>query len=733
MFVLPLGPSSVLRVLTCLVVFLLFSAMSVRADTWVDATGKHKVEAEFVRIASGNVILRGKLGKEIKVPFNKLSAESQTRAEQLAGSSSSRESAVLIPLTDAGDLEKLAKSQRSAERAYRMYEQFLSQTGLDYDERQKAEKKLSNWQERAEKKMFRWGHRWETVGQIQQRVEQEEQLLRQAHRLIEVKNDEMARERFEEASEENPEGVRADFYLGILHSLVGRYPKGALERFSLCVKRLERSNDQARGAQRSNLIAALNNRAICYVRRGKHPEALKDWAKAIDLAPQTPELIQNLGYYAQLSGMVRGWGVSKASSKRIADQYARLTVANESAAYSENTGFLFIPYVDAPTMPDFEDVSFVPERDATVEELLHRVNNTVELDLRIASWATAVAVDSDHLVTSRAVAEGALGFWVRKDGQLQRTRPGKVVAISGAHDLALIRFEGLAAEVVPFETGEPARAMDIRIASFPEPGILSDGMLVQKGAVVDIASVFIPLGKKYLTRRVSQTAVASTGNGIIGGTNSTYETLSIPIQAEYIYGLVHDVSLNHGAEGAPLINEHGRIVGLDLSYRYQNSGEERYRSAISHSEVRAFLNTTGLEFPAIDARQSGVIQNLDEFVQNMADNAVYQVAVVARVPRLSWSDRLGEIRGIRKKSGWNAYEDPWCIRCDGSGDVACHGRRCVEGHVSYKQRSQVGSMPGTNQPIYESTWINERCSVCSGRGFLTCPHCNGAHFEPLLN
>ena len=715
----------------CLALLSFFCTAIATGETWVDVTGKHKVEAEFVGLQGGTVKLRRTDGTSVEVPFDRLCAESQAQAREQSGEVA-KLPPVSIQLKDAGDLERLAKQQRSAERALQMYKQFLAQQDLDSDQRAKAEKKLSAWEKRAADKLFRWGRRWETVEQIRSRVQEEEQLLKQAHRLIEVKNDKIAREKFEEASDANPEGVRADFYLGILHSLLGRYPKGALERFTLCVNRLERGDDHASGPRRSNFIAALNNRAICNVRRGKHTEALKDWAKAIEIAPQTPELVQNLGYYTQLSGTVSGWGVSRAVSSRIGDQYAQLTVANQSAAYSENNGFLFIPYVDAPTMPDFEELALVPERDLTAEELLNQVNNQPDIELRIAGWATGLAVDANHLLTSRAVAEGALGFWVRKDGRTVKTMPGKVVAVSGAHDLALIRIEGLQAEALPLETAESTRATDIHIGSFPEPGILSDGMLVQRGTIVDIASSFIPLGKKYLTRRVENTAVGQGVNGVVTQTNAVYETIAIPIEAEYVYGLIHDVQLNQGAEEAPLINNQGHVVGLDLGYERYSFSDRRYRTAVNNTEIRAFLETTGREFPALDAKQSGVIQDIDQFVENLAGNSVFQLAIVARVPRLSWSDRLGEIRGISMKSGWNAYEDPWCIRCNGMGEVACHGRRCVKGQVSYKEKELTGTLPGTNRPIYDTRWVSEDCTVCRGKGFLKCPHCGGSHVEPLL-
>lgn len=52
--------------------------------TWVDSTGKFKVQAEFVRMDGTNVVLRKADGNEVKLPMSKLSNESQTQARDKA-------------------------------------------------------------------------------------------------------------------------------------------------------------------------------------------------------------------------------------------------------------------------------------------------------------------------------------------------------------------------------------------------------------------------------------------------------------------------------------------------------------------------------------------------------------------------------------------------------------------------------------------------------------------------
>jgi len=56
-----------------------------RATEWIDSTGKNKVVAEFVRIDGNQVVLkRSDNGKEIKVPMERLNAESASRAATMS-------------------------------------------------------------------------------------------------------------------------------------------------------------------------------------------------------------------------------------------------------------------------------------------------------------------------------------------------------------------------------------------------------------------------------------------------------------------------------------------------------------------------------------------------------------------------------------------------------------------------------------------------------------------------
>ncbi len=57
-----------------------------RKRTWTDASGKHTVIAEFLRLTDGKILLRKEDGKEVNVALKSLSEEDQAIAEKLADS-----------------------------------------------------------------------------------------------------------------------------------------------------------------------------------------------------------------------------------------------------------------------------------------------------------------------------------------------------------------------------------------------------------------------------------------------------------------------------------------------------------------------------------------------------------------------------------------------------------------------------------------------------------------------
>ncbi len=77
----PWGPQVVVCVMLLAVAAV--SASAAETETWVDATGKFRIEASFVKVVDGIVTLERANGDAVEVPLDKLSKESQARVKEL--------------------------------------------------------------------------------------------------------------------------------------------------------------------------------------------------------------------------------------------------------------------------------------------------------------------------------------------------------------------------------------------------------------------------------------------------------------------------------------------------------------------------------------------------------------------------------------------------------------------------------------------------------------------------
>ena len=102
--------------LSVLIVLLGLWVTPALAETWSDTTGQFKVEASFLGIRGSDVYLKKTNGTMLKVPLNRLSAESQQLARQLAAGP-------VMPATPAGG----AGDTATAEAAVRAFTQQLEQ------------------------------------------------------------------------------------------------------------------------------------------------------------------------------------------------------------------------------------------------------------------------------------------------------------------------------------------------------------------------------------------------------------------------------------------------------------------------------------------------------------------------------------------------------------------------------------------------------------------------------
>jgi hypothetical protein len=108
-------------------------------------------------------------------------------------------------------------------------------------------------------------------------------------------------------------------------------------------------------------------------------------------------------------------------------------------------------------------------------------------------------------------------------------------------------------------------------------------------------------------------------------------------------------------------------------------------------------------------------------LNQLGGQSVFQISVLQKAPRLSWSSRISEFNKLKSRGDWSSYEDRICMACDGAGQLDC--RNCVRGMVR-KTESVVMSPSGAGgAPNTMRRTIFENCPVCRGSGNISCAQC----------
>jgi S1-C subfamily serine protease len=651
--------------------------------TWTDGTGSYRVEAELVSADHTHVTLQKADGSRIRVPKEKLSANDRAYLAKLPLLGNQSE---LDENSTFDQLQQLMKEQRSAKVVQNLLEGFIDADSVADAEKQQAREQLENWRRLAAQDAIRVGNDWITPDDYQQMKDKERRLIKEAHRLIDIKNDELAKDKFLEASTANPQEVRADFYMGLLNALVSHYPPDAQRHFAECARRLARDSDLLVGTRKANLIAALNNLAIVQVRMAKYSQAISLWRRALQLEPFTPELVQNLGRMAKLAqlGEVR---ISKTIRDAASELYAVVTVQHSLARFDDKVGWLFIPYIDTVdgSMDSDGDEELVP-----------------------VAWCTGFSIGENLLLTSRYTVSDADAVAVYGGGPRLSRLSGKVVSLSGGSNLAVVRIDGLQGKPLTLNRALPRPAQDVAILGYGQPG-LAGGAIQSRTATI--------LNPPLLYQRFA---------GVVHKKVDDNTSVSAPVYNTYAFRnkILHDAITNPGLEGSPLLDAKGNVVGVHIGNRPEFG---RFGSKHSWAEpiefVLSFLMAIGDDFDVCDEPASGSTPPSADQLANLGEDSIFQLVSQRRAPRLEWSHRIEELHRLQKQGSWTSYEDNTCMACNGKSKLECPVRLCARGKVPKKVKVEVTRNSVTGEPIYTHKTVREKCTRCNGSGFVDCPHC----------
>ncbi|HEX6985502.1 MAG TPA: trypsin-like peptidase domain-containing protein [Planctomycetaceae bacterium] len=361
------------------------------------------------------------------------------------------------PATDAevGRVLREAEALRSAGEALELLERFENRHSFAGDGRVRFEQELAAWRERAAKGLVRNGRDWVDPAEYGRAIAEADALVEQAFQLIRVGNAAASVELLEKAGRLDRNGIRADFVLGVIYAVAGPAALEKAERHFQEVLRRE-----------PNHISAMNNLAIVLVKQREYDPALRHWRRAIELAPKTPAVSQNLGrLVAAASG--RTLPMTAATLRRFSNAYAELTASGKGLPADPRTGWLLMPL-------------YLPER----EQDRHGGGGRL---VDIGSGSGFVVAGGYVLTNRHVVRDEAFGdhdaYAVIAPGDVNKEHAATLVAVSADADLAILRCPDLDAPPVPLESEPVARGSDVLILGYPEPGVTGVGLKLTQGIV----------------------------------------------------------------------------------------------------------------------------------------------------------------------------------------------------------------------------------------------------------
>ncbi len=406
---------------------------------------------------------------------------------------------------DIDALERQAKVQVTASDAFLLYQQYRKSNAITDDLRVRFDERYSEWEDRAEKKLVRLGRKWVTAEERQKVALVAREAVGQANKLIKLGDFAGAKINLERASRQDPNGILADFILGLLNSgrlasVTVSHPETAVQHFR---KVLLRSPSH---------VGAINNLAVAYMKQGDERSALRYWEQAHELAPKNSQVAHNVArvLFESARGRVK---VKSSSLRRL-----RLLVTATDLPRNERT-----------SRPSWAiSPAIVPD----IERLGENAEQAAATTRRVVSGSqgTGFVIRAGYILTNRHVVRDQL---YGTADVIQLSIPGRhdapvlaeVVGISTSSDLALLKSDGLQAPALMLSTEMPRLGVEVMALGFPRTQILGMGLKATRGSIS-------ALPEKSFRR------------------------------------LLYDAIVNAGNSGGPLLTQDGSVVAVNTFYHH---------------------------------------------------------------------------------------------------------------------------------------------------------------------
>jgi S1-C subfamily serine protease len=581
-------------------------------------------------------------------------------------------------LTSARQLEAAAKRCDTAPEAVRLYQLFVADTRVPAAERESAKAGLEPWQQRVEQKLVRLGPKWVSIDERKELREEADTLIREAFVLLgRVTFEDVAGgagktkasvdaavAKIEQAKKTFPDGIYEDFLLGFTSAAYAHDAAKAQKQFAECVK------------QDPEHVSALNNLAVAYVRLKKYSDAYKLWKLALQTSPGSPEIAQNIGR------LIRQYELSRAKiNKTAASQLEQLQadIATFGAAnFDPKAGWIYMSFYESPlkvgaAVVAHDTVAPGAWKKAALEKSEKSDGATTSSaettkPRMIVGTGAGLVVHPKYVVTNRHLVLTADGASIATADATRRL-PAEIVAVSDAHDLALLKCDALAAPAVPLAKEFPKIGGQITLFGFPLIERIGAAPQATKGQVVTLPDA-----------ATAQTSILSA-------------------------------DLHPSSTGGPVIDAAGAVVAILSAPEH---GElSSYACGVPAALVREFVASHIKDF-----KEPAPVNNPEAVAKSTVLVFVEKEAV--RPPTATAAASGGPLAGV-------LFHDPWCVACDGGPSPKCTAPKCNKGRVIRIDEKLV-SDGFKSKTIKVKTEVP--CPVCTGLGVQRCVRCLGKGIDP---
>lgn len=372
-----------------------------------------------------------------------------------------------VEQSDITELEQRAARCRSADEAVNLYTAFIAVSQMTPTQQALVASRHKVWQERVEKRMMRLGAEWVTPEKAREVGKAADRLIEQAFEKIKSADFKSARNLLEKATQADPSGVRADFYLGMLNSPnFWNYATAAEKHFNRASRR---------DPENSGL---LNNLALTEVKMGRFSEAIDHWADALRVDVPVPEVTQNLGRFIKESEEKKV-APTKSHIDRARKIYEKAVADKKGKPSSDTVGWVYSQIV----LPSDEQKRSGLNEPETPSDAAEKTEPTVKTVL--VSSGSGFVIQPGIVLTNRHVVEGQKRMGVVLSTNKEQEYPAKLLAVSKDDDLdvALIQCESLPATPVNLGAEPPRRGAQVMALGFPLTTVLGDSLKTTSGLV----------------------------------------------------------------------------------------------------------------------------------------------------------------------------------------------------------------------------------------------------------